>query len=173
MKMQYTLIMCLGDLLRKQDTAGQVLGDLTCDQITLCGSNRGVLIGILLHNVLVAVLDQTENGLVGGIGLTNQFTCIAINDVGFCQDILPVLHQFLLDDILDVFHQDPLSLFVLNTLDDLLDLGVRHLLLGLHFSICLLDSNYDLATVKINDMTIPFHYLHPKSLLYQSLNRLL
>ena len=57
MEMDCALVMRLGNFFRQDNAAGQILGNLTGNQIALGRSHNGVFVGVFLHNVLIAVAD--------------------------------------------------------------------------------------------------------------------
>ena len=82
-EVEQPFVMGLGDLLRQQDAAGQVPADDAGDVVPLGGSDGGVLVGVLLRHLLVGVVEQAENRLVGGVLLPSQGAEVAVEDVGF------------------------------------------------------------------------------------------
>ena len=57
------------DLGGKKDASGQILGDLAGHIVTLGGIDDRILVGILLFDFLVELLDQGKDPVVGRVGL--------------------------------------------------------------------------------------------------------
>ena len=79
MEVDNTGIMSIHDVLGQQNTAGDVLGHLACHIVTLHGVDGGVLVGVLLLDFLVVALDEAENPVVRGVGLTQQAAGVAVS----------------------------------------------------------------------------------------------
>ena len=154
------LVVGLGDVLGQENTPGQVPAHLAGDVVPLGGGDHGVLVGVLLSQLLVLVAEQSQNGLVGGVGLPDQGPVIAVDDIGLCQVEHVPLHQPLLHQVLDVLHQDALALLGLNTVDDGIDLLPADPLLLRYLGVGLLYGNNDLATVVVHAGAVPFNDFH-------------
>jgi hypothetical protein len=90
----------LHDLLRQEDAARDVLGDLAGHVVALDGVDRGVLVGVLLLDLLVVALDQAEDLVVGRVGAARKGARVAVTDVALrdLERVLPhdlVLHHIL------------------------------------------------------------------------------
>ena len=160
MKMDHALFMCLNDLLRKQNTLGQILGYLTGDQVSLRGSNICIFVGVFLHYILIAVFDQTHDRVIGSIGTANHFSGVTVNDILFGQLILTLCHELLLDHIMDILDHEVLRSLIFNTGNNGINSILRYLLIAVYLHICLLDRQYDLVSVIIYNSAIPFCYFH-------------
>ena len=126
----------------------------------MCGCDGGILVGILLHDILIPVLDKTEDRIISRICLSDELAAVSVYNVGLGKDKLAVGHKPLLDDILDIFNEHSLSVLGFDASDDLLDLLVRDLLTRLNLRVSLLDSQYDLASVVRNSTTVSLDNLH-------------
>ena len=58
MKMQHTVIMCHGNMLRQKQTSGNIAGHFACNIVSLCGCQAGIFIGIFLRQFLILIPDQ-------------------------------------------------------------------------------------------------------------------
>ncbi len=94
--------MSLHDILRQKDARGDVLRHLARHIIALDGVDGGILVRILLLGVLVVVLDQGQNLLVGRVGLAGEFALVAVDDVALGDLMGTHLHYLVLDDVLDL-----------------------------------------------------------------------
>ena len=88
----------------KKKSLGDILTYLTCHIVTLNAVDGGILIGILLLNLFVVALDEGQDLLVGRIGLTYELSLITISDIRSCDGKSPLVHDLVLDHILDLFH---------------------------------------------------------------------
>ncbi|CAK7019016.1 MAG: hypothetical protein DELT_03282 [Desulfovibrio sp.] len=164
-EMQDSLVVRLGNFFGKQNPAGKVLGDLPGDQVALRRRDNRVFVGIFFHNILVAVLNQAQDGIVRRVGLTHQCARIAVNDIGLGENEFFLVHQLLLDDILDILHQHPLAVLFFDAVDDRVDFPVRYFFAVFHFGVCLADCSRYFAPVILRATAVPFDYLHTDFLL--------
>ena len=159
-KVQHALVMGLGDLLRQQDAPGQVPGHLAGDVVPLGGCDDGVLVAVLLGQLLIGVVEQAENALIGGVLPPDQGPVIAVNDIALGQGVLVQGHEPGLHHILNVLHQQTAAATALYTAGDFLNLFLGNPVLLVHRGVGLADGGDDLAAVKSNNRSIPFDYLH-------------
>ena len=159
-EVEHAVVVGLGDLLRQQQTTGQVPAHLTGNVVALGGGDGGVLVGVLLGQVLVVVADQSQNGLVGGVCLAHQSAGIAVDDISLGQLILLRLHQALLHHILYVFHQQALAVLAGYGVGDGFNGGIVHAIGFLHRQIGLLNGHDNLAAVKVYSGAISLDYFH-------------
>ena len=150
-----SLVVGLGDVLGQQDAPGQVPAHLAGDVVPLGGSDHGVLVGVLLRQLLVLVAQQGEDGLVGGVLLTDQGAGIAVDDVGLGQQELILRYQGLLHHVLDVLHQQALAPAGLDAVDDGVDARLLDAVLLRDLGVGLLDGELDLAAVVVHDGPVP------------------
>ena len=61
------------DVCRHKESAGDILGDLAGDQVTLRGDDLGVLIRVLVHHATVGLIEDAEDAGVVGIALALKF----------------------------------------------------------------------------------------------------
>jgi len=99
-----TILMCLYDLRVQQQTGGQIFGDLTGHIVTLHTVDGGVLVGVLLLDLFVLALDQAQNALIGGVGLTLQTLDIAVGDIVTGNVVGFDVHELVLHHILHLLH---------------------------------------------------------------------
>ena len=104
MKMNNTFLMCFHNVFRKQNTAGQVLADFTSHIISLSRVDHRVLIGILLLDFFVHVVNQCQNTIVSGITFPGKLSLVAVADILLCYLVPTHLHDTGLHHILDIFH---------------------------------------------------------------------
>ncbi len=165
-EMDDTLIMGPGNLFRQHHPAGQVTGHFPGNQVTLGGHHDGVLVGVFLHDILVLVADQAQDGFIGGVGLPDQGPVVAVDDVGLGQFIMPPDHDLFFHHVLDVFHQQSLFVLVFHKGSNLFDVFLSQPFLSFH---CLVGFGYgsdDFIPVKRNRGSVPFDNLHGRSPLY-------
>ena len=155
-----SLVVGLGDDIRQQQTAGQVPAHLAGDVVPLGGGDHGVFVGVLLGQLLVLIAQQGQDGLVGGVGLAHQGPVIAIDDIGFGQVELVLLHQPLLHQVLDILHQHPGALEGLDAVDHRVDAVLGQPLIGGDLCIGLLYGTDDLTPVVIDDVSVSLDYFH-------------
>ncbi len=127
--MDHARLVGLHNILREQDAAGDVLGNLACHIIPLDGIDGGVLVGIFLLDLLVVALDEAEDLIIRGVGFAHQVPGITVGDVFFGHLKGAVRHDLLFHQILDLFHAGGTVGFParqLHTLGDPPDLHGRH-----------------------------------------------
>ena len=112
MEVNDSLLMSMHDLLREQNATAQILADLSCHIISLCGVDDRILVGVLLLDLLVDVLDQRENAIVRRVRLSRQLSLVAVAHILLCHLITTHLHNAGLDHVLNVFHIDRMGRFV-------------------------------------------------------------
>ena len=135
-----TRVVGIHNILGEQDPAGNILGNLTCHVVPLDCINGGVLVGVFLLDFLVVALDQAQDPVVGGVGLTEQAPGVAVGDVGLGDLKSTVRHDSLFYQILDLFHRGTATHFLtadLHALGDPLDLQGRHTHIFFHSFVCL------------------------------------
>ena len=155
--------MRLHDLLRQQNSPGQVLAHLSGHIVSLGGVDHRVLVGVFLLRLFVIAFDQCQNLIISGIGLTHQRTGVAIGDVPLCHLVGPVGHNAPFHHILNFLHGRRTTQFITgdrNTLCNSADLHRCHSLLLLDLCISPFDCMYDLLDVKFHFRAISFDYVH-------------
>ena len=160
MEVDGALVVCLGDIFRQQDAAGQIPAHLTGDVIPLGGGDHGVLIGVLLGQLLVLVAQQGEDGLIGGVLLAHQSPGVAVDDVGLGQIELILIHQALLHQVLDLLHRQLVPAQVLNAADNGLDAVLTQPLLLGDLGVGLLDGSNDLIAVVLHNGAVTLDHFH-------------
>ena len=70
MEVDDTGLVSVHNLPGQENPAGNVLGNLTGHVVPLDGIDGGVLVGVFLLHFLVVALNEAENPVVGGVGLT-------------------------------------------------------------------------------------------------------
>ena len=133
--------MSLCNLLRQKHTLSQIFRHLSGDQITLRTCYIRIFIGVFLHNIFIAVLDQTHNGVIRRIGFTNQFSCITINNILLRKNKLSCCHKLLLNNILNVFYLHRIPFHVFNAGNNTIDHVIWHFFKRIHFCIGLSNGN--------------------------------
>ena len=152
-----TLFVGFHDVGGQKDTAGQILGDLTGHIIALRGINDRVLVGILLLDFLIDLLDQGKDPVVGRIGLSGKLAAETIADIFLRNFVAPHLHDAGLDhilDILDVHRVRGLLHLLGNLLGDRDDLILIELMDRVHLFVGLADRIDDLGEIKSDLLTV-------------------
>ena len=146
-----TLAVRLHNILRQQDALAEVAADLAGHIVPLGGVDHRVLVGVLLLGLLVVALDEAEDLVVSGVGLTHQRAGVAVGDVVLGHLKGAVGHDAVLHHILDLLHGGGavhLLALQLHGLCDPLDLHRRHPVHLLHGLVGLGDGDNDLGNVK-------------------------
>ena len=141
----------LDDVLRQQNTAGDVLGNLACHVVALHGVDGGILVGVFLLDLLVVRLDQAEDAVVRGVGLAHEGAGVAVGDVALGDFKRAVRHDLILDEILNLLDgQTAVHLLTLDlhTLRDALDLQGSHAFAFLCNVVCLADGSFNFFDIK-------------------------
>ena len=163
MKMDDAFLMRIDDILRQQESAGDVLGHFSCHIVTLRAVDGRILVRVLLLDCLIIAADQRQNLLIGGISLADQSPFIPVRNVIMGNLVCLLCHDLRFDHILDFFHGDcpgdllaPLD----NPLRDLTDLLIAHLCILYRSSICFADCILDFARIKSNFFPTALDYIH-------------
>ena len=149
--------------LGKQDTTGDVLADLARHVVPLDGVDGGVLVGVLLLDFLVIALDQAEDAVVRGVGLTQKAAGIAVGNIFLGHLESAVGHDGLFHQILNFLYGRAAAHFLAGDLDALgnsLDLQRGHTYLLVHRIIGLGHGHDDLINVENDFRTVTFNNLH-------------
>ena len=99
-EMDKPLLMSLHYILRKQETACDILAHLTCHVVTLHAVYSRILVGVFLLYLLVIALKKAKNLLVCRIRLTDNGSLVSVSDVvsGYGKGTL--VHELVLHHIL-------------------------------------------------------------------------
>ena len=154
--------------LGQQDALGDVLGHLARHVVTLDGVDGGVLVGVLLLDFLVVALDEAEDAVIGGVGLTQQAAGVAVGDVFLGHLVVAVGHDTLFHQVLDLLDGGAAAHLVAGDLDalgDALDLQGGHAVLFFRAGIGLGDGGIYLFSVKNLFCAVSFNDLHLSFLL--------
>ena len=103
MKMNDAFLMRLDDIFRQQHPAREIFGDLARHVIALCGIDRRILVGILLVDFLIDLIDQRQDPVVRRVGLACDLPLVTVADILLRNLIAAHLHDALLYHILDLF----------------------------------------------------------------------
>ena len=174
MEVDDALIVGLHDVLGQQNAVGDVPADFAGHIVPLGGVHHRVLVGVLLLGLLVVALDEAEDLVVGGIGLTHQRTGVAVGDIVLGHLESAVGHDIVLHHILYLLHgRCAVHLLALQVhgLRDALDLHRRHPIYFLHGLVGLGDGDNDLGDVEAHLGAVSLDDLHGTSsyLIYLSL----
>lgn len=123
----------------------------------------------LLLDLFVLALDQAQNTLVSGVGLTLQALDVAVGDIVPCYIMGLNVHQLVLHQILHLFHADgavKLLALVGNGCGDLGDLLPGQAILTAHRITGFGNGGDDLGNIKRNFCTVSFDDLHRFSSFY-------
>ena len=153
-------IMGPGNLFRQHHTSRQVPGNFPGDQVPLGGNHDGVLIGVFLHNILIFIADQAQDGFIGGIGLADQGPVVPIDDIGLSQFVPATDHDLFFHHILDIFHQQTLFVLMFYKRSNLFDIFLGKPLVFFYGFIRFRDGRYDFAPVKGNGRAVSLYYFH-------------
>ena len=159
-KMQHALFMGLRDFFWQHNALGQILRNLAGNQIALSCCHGGVFIGVLLHNILIAIANQGKNRFVSSVGLADQSTLVTVDDIGLSKLKFALIHQAVLHHILNIFYQEAHAITLLHMLGNFLDFILLDSIFGIYGCICLLNSDNYLATIKIYCGAIALNDLH-------------
>ncbi len=161
-EMDDSLFMRIHDLRREQHALRQVLADLARHIIPLGRIDHRVLVGILLSDLFVDILDQGEYTVVRCVGLTLQFSPVAVTHILLRNLISPHLHDTALNHILDIFYihrVSKLSHTGRNIICNRNDLVFVHLMDPVYLFIRRLNSVHDLRKVKDHFLPIPLDHI--------------
>ena len=109
MKMNDPLFVCLYNIRWKQQTAGQILADLSRHIVALGGVDHRILVGIFLVYFLVNVIDQCQDPVVSSVGFTGKFPLVPVTHILLCYFISPHLHDTGLYHVLYILYMDGMS----------------------------------------------------------------
>ena len=163
-EMDDPLFMGPHDLLREKDSSGQVLAHFSCHVVPLSGIDHRVLIGVLLIYFLIDIIQKRQDPVVRGVGLTGQFSLIAIAHVFLGNLVPPHLHDACLHHILDILHVHRVSAVphlqrdVVRDGDDLIFI---HLVDLVYLFIGRLDGVDDLLQVEVHLFPVSLDYFGP------------
>ena len=155
------------DFFRQQHSASQVLAHLACHIVTHNGVNLGVLIGVFLIGQLVGAVNQTHNGIVGGVCLTNQAPLVPIGDICPGQCIGAVTHNLEFHQVLNFLYTGCMAQFFTfegDNIRNILNVFLVQPVLFRYRQIRLPNCLYDFCRVKCIFGTVPldnFHTLSP------------
>ena len=103
MEMNDALFMCLDNILRQQDTHGQVLAHLTRHIVALGRVDNRIFVGIFLLDVLIEMINQSQNFIICRVRFTSEFPLIPIAHILLCHLIAAHLHDADFYHILHIF----------------------------------------------------------------------
>ena len=166
-KMDYAFIMGFGNFFRQNYPAGQVLGNLTGDQVPLGRSHNRIFIAIFFHNIFVAVTDQRKDGFIRRIGFTHQRPAVTVNNVGFCQIKLAGFLQLAFHNILNILHQQAGTVLPLYICCNFFNRAFGNTALLFYSRIGFLNGHYYFLGIKINRRAVALNYFHAKTLLHK------
>ena len=167
------LPVCLHDVLGQQDALTEVAADLAGHIVPLGGVHHRVLVGVLLLGLLVVALDEGEDLIVGGVGLTHQGTGVTVGDVVLGHLECAVGHDIVFHHVLDLLHGGCAVHFLalkLHGLGDALDLHRGHAIRLLHGLVGLGDGDDDLGDVETDLRAVSLDDLHRGDLLAFSIS---
>ncbi len=147
MEVDDAFLMCIDDIRRQQETAGNILGYFTSHIVTLGRIHSRILIGILLLGFLVIAADQRKNLLIRRICLAYQSSLIPIGNIILGYGIGTLMHDLRFHHVLDLFHADTaVQCFALihNRINNCVNGAGRHLILRIGCTVCLGNSDFNL-----------------------------
>ena len=151
----------------QQNPLRDVPADLARHVVPLGGVYHGILVAVLLLGLLVAALDEGEDLLVGGVGLADQGTGVAVGDVVLGDLIGAVGHDLVLHIVLNLLHRGGavhLQAGELHALGDALDLHGGQADALIHALVGLGDGDDDFGDVKDHLRAVAldnFHVFRP------------
>ncbi len=154
------LFMRADNIFRKEDSLGQILGDLAGHIITLRRIDDRILIGILLLYLFVLLIDERKYPVVRRVRFPGQLSLVAVTDILLRDFVAAHLHDPLLDHVLNVFNVDRvrrLRNFPGDILRDRADLILIQLINAAYLFIGLSDCVYNLLDVKTDLLAISFN----------------
>ena len=166
MEVNNSSIMSFHDFLRKQNTVGDVLTHLACHVVTLYCVDGGILVGVFLFNLLVVRLDQRQNPIICGIGLSGQAADIAIGNILFGNLKGTMCHNCFFHKILNFLYGRAAAHFLTgnpNAVRNPLDLQRGHANFLIHNVIGFGNSHYYFIDEKLLFRTISLNNLHKVS----------
>ena len=101
MEVDNTCLVSLHHLRGKQNAAGNILGHLASHVVPLHRVDGGILVGVLLLDLFIVALNQTQNPVVGGVGLAHQAAGIAVGNILLGHLERAMRHDGLLHQILN------------------------------------------------------------------------
>ena len=158
-----SLLVGSDDLLRQQDTHGQILADLPRHIVALGGVDDRVLVGIFLIDLFVEVLDEGQDPVVRGVGFSGKFPLVTVSYIFLSDFVAAHFHDGCFHQVLNVLHVDcmgHLRDLSRHVVCDRLDLVFVHLIDRLDLLIGTLDGVDDLQQIKRDLLTVPFDYIY-------------
>ena len=180
MEVDDALLMGLYDVLGEQDSLGQVLGDLTGHIVALGAVDDRVLVGVLLLDLLIHLVDEGEDAVVRRIGLSGDLSLVAVADILLCDLISAHLHDAGLHHVLDVLDIDGVGAdgdLSCDVVCHRRDLGIVHAVDLIDLHVCLTDCVDDLGNIKgnflsvsLDDVGVYNHFFCTAHLIFSFLN---
>ena len=162
-KMDDAVAVRVNNLLRQEQTFGQVAADLARHIVALNAVDGRVLVRILLLRFLVTALDQAQNPLVRCIGTAHKIPRITVGNIFLRDFISAVRHDLLLHKILyflhprGAVHADAVQF---NRFGNPTDLHGGHALGFVNGIVGFCDCGNDFGNVKYNFRTVSFDDFH-------------
>ena len=156
-EMNDALLVGLHDVLRQQQTLGEIPGYLAGHIVTLGGIDHRVLVGVLLLQLLIGLVDERQDILIGGVRLSGDLPLEAIAHILLCHLVAPHLHDAGLHHILNVLyiHRMGRACHLLgHRICNTQDLILVHPVDGLHLLIGLSDRIGDLREVELHLLAV-------------------
>ena len=156
-EMNDSFLMRLNNVLRQKDTLGQVLRHLARHIVALRGVDDRILVGVLLLDLLILLIDQCQNAVVGGVGLTGNLSLVAVADILLCNLVAPHLHDAGLYHILNILYTDSMGsapYLLGNVVCNRIDLVLVHLIDAAYLCVCLLNCVDNLRNIEVNLLPI-------------------
>ena len=104
MEMNDTRVVSLDDIFRQKHTHGKVFTYFASHIISLNRNDLRILIGILLLDLFVPILNQRQDSVIGSIMLTHSIMRIPILDISTSHLMASTVHQNILNDILNLLN---------------------------------------------------------------------
>ena len=156
--MQNPLIMSISNLLWKQNSTRKILGNLSCNEISLSRSNRRILIGVFLPYLYIIISDQRKDRIISRICLSNQSSLIAVDDIFLRKFSLIKLDQLHFNKILNFFNRNGSLFWSLQSPNHLFNHEFARLLGFRNFFIGFLDRDMNFLRIISDFWTVSLDY---------------
>ena len=163
MEVNYAQFVGIYDILGKQNSFGQISGDLASHVISLSGIDYRVLVRVLFFGLLVYKIYNTQNLIIGGVLLSDKVMSIAISDVALRHLVVIGSHDLSFNQVLNFFYADDATMLhtsIYNILYNGFDNAIWDLVLGQSTVIRFIDSISNFIRVKIYNTAISLVDFH-------------
>ena len=163
MEMDDALIVCGNDVCRQKDSSCDILADFTCHVVALNAVDGRIFIGVFLLDLFVVTFDEGHDLFVGGVGLTNERTVVAIGDVTSCYVKRAEIHDLIFYHVLNFFNAEgtvDIECGAFHVFCDTFDLHRGETSAWNNAFVCLGNGDNDLVGVEYNLCTVALDDFH-------------